>query len=172
MCSSSSVKKSTAAASESLTKNVRVLAADPSRKNLIVGTSRVRTTMDDFVKQQKAAVQKTVSVEDRGQFQYTDTSSGDIVRTPELQQQLKAKESTLNIITSAPKGGGSNSYTSQTTSYVVPAALKIKRNWSVKGPGGLAIPSMNTDMATTYARTDPIARKPNVRVVNGKLQFE
>jgi len=157
MCSPRTVKNATANAGESLVSNVTVRKKD----GRVSGT---RQSMDDFVADQKAKVSKIVDVEDRGQFQYKAGTSGDIVRTPEIESALKAKETTLNVQTT-----GSRLEDRGLTSYVVPAQLRIKRNWSVKGPGGVSIPSMNTDLPSQFARTD--RPKANVRISGGRISY-
>jgi hypothetical protein len=165
MCSSKSVKQATKSTGESLVRNVSIRTTTKYGTRFRDSKGAVRP-IDDFVKEQKEATKKFVDVEDRGQFQYASQTTGDIVQTEDIKNRLKAKESTLNVTT---VGGPGNA--SSMTSYTVPAELRIKRNWSVKGPGGLSIPSMNIDQPTQFARTDQSARKPNVRVVNGKLMF-
>lgn len=162
MCSSRSANQATTAAKESLVRNVTIRGGE-NRYESVGGGSR-GSSYAAVVEEEKKKTAKFVDVEDRGQFQYTDTSSGDIVRTPDIQKQLDAKTATLNV---------SRAYdnTGRVDSYSVPAILRIKRNWSVKGPGGLSIPSMNTDLATRFTRTDQSARKPDVRIVNGKIKF-
>lgn len=164
MCSSKSVKQTAKSTGESLVRNVSVKATSKDMTRFRDNSGSVKP-IEDFVKEQKEATKKFVDVEDRGQFQYASQQTGDIVQTQDIKDQLKSNESTLNVKTISGKK-------EQLTSYIVPAELRIKRNWSVKGPGGLAIPSMNVDRPTLFSRTDQSARKPNVRVVNGKLQFE
>jgi hypothetical protein len=141
-------------------RNVSVSGIQYGRMINIPNGGGKRMPFDKFVEQQKEATKQYVAVEDRGQFQYTDNKSGNIVETPDLTRQLKEKESLLNI----NKSG-------ELSSYIVPAELKIKRNWSVSGPGGVGIRSMNINEPTSFARTDQSARKPNVRSVGGKILF-
>lgn len=157
MCSPRTVKNATASAGESLTTDVRVRKT----QGRVAGT---RQSMDDFVAEQKKKATKIVDVEDRGQFQYTDSTGGNIVKTPEIESALKAKETTLNVRT-----WGGREEDRSLTSYVIPAQLRIKRNWSVKGPGGVAIPSMNTDLPSQFARTD--RPKANVRISGGRISY-
>ena len=124
-----------------------------------------RMPLDKFVEQETAATKRYVAVEDRGQFQYTDNKSGNIVQTPELTKQLEEKASTLNI---TKRVSGTDVITN---SYIVPAELKIKRNWSVKGPGGVGIRSMNINEPTSFARTDQSARTPDV-LIRSRLPTE
>lgn len=157
MCSPRTVKNATANAGDSLVSNVTVRKKD----GRVSGT---RQSMDDFVADQKTKVAKFVDVEDRGQYQYKGTTGGDIVRTPEIESALKAKETTLNVQTT-----GSRLEDRSLTSYVVPAQLRIKRNWSISGPGGVQIPSMNTDLPSPFARKD--RPKANVRMIGGKISY-
>lgn len=165
MCSSKSVKQTAKSTGESLVRNVTVRTTTPYNTRYR-DTSGAVKPIEDFIAKEKEATKKFVDVEDRGQFQYESQQTGDIVQTQDIKDQLKAKESTLNVRMD------STGNRSTTQSFAVPAELRIKRNWSVKGPGGLSIPSMNVDRPTLFSRTDQSARKPNVRVVNGKLQFE
>jgi len=136
-------------------RNVSVSGPQYGRMITIPNGGGKRMPFDKFVEQQKEATKRYVAVEDRGQFQYTDNKSGNIVETPDLTRQLKEKESLLNI----NKSG-------ELSSYIVPAELKIKRNWSVSGPGGVGIRSMNINEPTSFARTDQSARTPDVLIRN------
>lgn len=164
MCSSRSVKSATKGASQSLVKNVNVRRTTSGLAVLPGGSTG--KTMDDFIASQKKSMQKYVDVQDVGQFQYANDTTGDIVKTPEIEQQLKAKESTLNVRTSQV-----GKQDVDIASYSIPAQLRIKRNWSVRGPGGVAIPSMNVNMPSLLSRTDQSSRLPTVRIAGGKISY-
>lgn len=159
MCSSKSVKQTAKSTGESLVRNVTVKTTTPYNTRYR-DTSGAVKPIEDFIAKEKEATKKFVDVEDRGQFQYASQQTGDIVQTQDIKDQLKAKESTLNV-TMTSQGNRRDM-----TSYVVPAELRIKRNWSVKGPGGLSIPSMNVDRPTLFSRTDQSARTPDVLIRN------
>lgn len=145
MCSSGA-SRSTTTAGTKLNQPVR---------NVYVRDRSVRDpdeTEAQFIERQKAATQRFVNVEDRGQFKYD--AKGDVIPDEELQKRISAMDSVLNVQTTNMLAKN----TPEVLSFNLPGKLKIKRNWSINSPT-MKVEKMNTDMPSLFA-----PRKANYRV--------